>query len=101
MRKADYGKNSSGMSVATLGSMTAAMKAQHILANAAIRTEVTKISDAAGARGCIYGVVFPSAGTPGAARTRWQCDRRRRFMSVVPILPIFWERPRRKILSLR
>ncbi len=61
MRKADYGKNSSGMSVATLGSMTAAMKAQHILANAAIRTEVTKISDAAGARGCIYGVVFPSA----------------------------------------
>lgn len=61
MRKADYGRNSSGTSTAVLGSMTAAIKAQHILANAAIRADVIKISDAAGTRGCIYGVVFPSS----------------------------------------
>ena len=50
--------NSSGMTVAVLGSMTSAMSAQHALASAAIRSEVMKQDG--GGRGCSYGVLFPS-----------------------------------------
>lgn len=50
--------NDDGMTVAMLGSMTAAMTAQRALASAAIRSEVIKQDG--GGRGCSYGVTFPS-----------------------------------------
>ena len=42
-----------------IGSMTQAMKAQSILAEAAIRAHISKISSSGAAGGCAYGVDFP------------------------------------------
>lgn len=44
---------------AVIGSMTQAMKAQSLLADAAIRGGITKISSARTHNGCAYGVEFP------------------------------------------
>ena len=44
---------------AVIGSMTQAMKAQTVLAEAAIRASITKISSSETHNGCAYGVDFP------------------------------------------
>ena len=48
-----------GTCTAVLGSMTLAMRAQAILAEASIRAMVVKVSSAKGTGGCAYGVDFP------------------------------------------
>ena len=48
-----------GTCTAVLGSMTQAMRAQSILAEAAIRSVVVKVSSAGSTGGCAYGVDFP------------------------------------------
>lgn len=48
-----------GPCTAVIGSMTLAMKAQSVLAEAAIRAGVTKISSSETHNGCAYGVEFP------------------------------------------
>lgn len=53
---------------ASLNSMTLAMKAQSVLARAAIRSEVVKLSAAHARRGCAYGIEF-SALQSGNVRT--------------------------------
>ena len=50
--------SASGLCTAVIGSMTQAMKAQTILAEAAIRTSLTKISSGKTTGGCAYGVDF-------------------------------------------
>ncbi len=47
-----------GICTAVIGSMTQAMRAQAVLAEAAIRAGVTKISSAQSHNGCAYGVDF-------------------------------------------
>lgn len=44
--------------VAVIGSMTQAMRAQKILANAAIRTEVIKADSSLTRRGCAYAISY-------------------------------------------
>ncbi len=44
--------------VAVLGSMTQAMRAQRILANAAIRADVIKADSALTKRGCAYAISY-------------------------------------------
>lgn len=44
---------------AVIGSMTQAMRAQTVLAEAAIRANITKISSSQTHNGCAYGVDFP------------------------------------------
>lgn len=51
----------SGTCTAVLGSVTAAMQAQRVLANAAIYVTVTKVSSGTASQGCVYGIVFPCA----------------------------------------
>lgn len=58
-RKAQPSENERGTCTAVLGSMTLAMRAQAILAEASIRAMVVKVSSAKGAGGCAYGVDFP------------------------------------------
>lgn len=53
------GTCSGGTCTAVIGSMTQAMKAQSLLADAAIRGGITKISSAGTHNGCAYGVEFP------------------------------------------
>lgn len=53
------GGNSYGVCTAVIGSMTQAMKAQTVLAEAAIRASLTKISSSRTRGGCAYGVDFP------------------------------------------
>ena len=48
-----------GTCTAVIGSMTQALRAQNLLADAAIRTTVTKISSSEARGGCAYGVDFP------------------------------------------
>ena len=48
-----------GTCTAVIGSMTNAMKAQTILAEAAIRVHISKISSSKATGGCAYGVDFP------------------------------------------
>ena len=48
-----------GTCTAVIGSMTGAMKAQTMLAEAAIRAVVVKVSSAKSTGGCAYGVDFP------------------------------------------
>lgn len=48
-----------GTCTAVIGSMTQAMKAQSLLADAAIRASITKISSSMTHNGCAYGVDFP------------------------------------------
>ncbi len=55
------GEISTGLCTAVIGSMTQAMKAQTILAEAAIRASLTKISSSKATGGCAYGVDFPCA----------------------------------------
>lgn len=57
----DISNSRSGVSscIAVTGSMTGAMKAQSILASAAIHSTVTKVSSSKNSRGCVYGVSFP------------------------------------------
>ena len=49
---------SRGWCMATLGSMTQAMRAQTVLTNAAVRAEVVKTDSARAKRGCAYAVAF-------------------------------------------
>ncbi len=44
---------------AVIGSMTQAMQAQSVLADAAIHVEIAKISSSVTHNGCAYGVDFP------------------------------------------
>lgn len=55
-----------GTCTAVLGSMTQAMRAQSILAEAAIRSVVVKVSSAGSTGGCAYGVDFPCTQTSNA-----------------------------------
>ena len=48
-----------GSCPAVIGSMTQAMRAQGLLAEAAIRSTVVKVSSAKSTGGCAYGVDFP------------------------------------------
>ena len=48
-----------GTCTAVIGSMTQAMRAQSILAEATIRAVVVKVSSAKSTGGCAYGVDFP------------------------------------------
>ena len=48
-----------GSCTAVIGSMTQAMRAQGLLAEAAIRSTVVKVSSAKSTGGCAYGVDFP------------------------------------------
>ena len=48
-----------GSCTAVIGSMTMAMRAQTVLAEAAIRAAVVKVSSAKSMGGCAYGVDFP------------------------------------------
>lgn len=57
----DYPAGMSGMCTAALGSMTKAIQAERVLADASIRCTVTKISSSRNTKGCVYGVVFPCA----------------------------------------
>lgn len=57
-RGEDFG-GASGICTAVIGSMTQAMKAQSVLAEAAIRASLTKISSSKTHNGCAYGVDFP------------------------------------------
>ena len=50
---------SAGICTAVIGSMTMAMRAQSLLAEAAIRASVVKVSSSRGQGGCAYGVDFP------------------------------------------
>ena len=52
-----------GICTAVIGSMTQAMKAQSLLAEAAIRATGTKISSSRTHNGCAYGVDFPCTQT--------------------------------------
>ena len=54
-----YTESTSGSCTAVIGSMTVAMRAQTVLAEAAIRAMVVKVSSAKGTGGCAYGVDFP------------------------------------------
>ena len=58
-----YGQSASlplhGTCTAVIGSMTVTMKAQSLLAEAAIRTSIVKVSSAKATGGCAYGVDFP------------------------------------------
>ncbi len=49
----------STVTIAVVGSMTAALQAQRALSRAAIRTEIVK-SDTEYGRGCGYGVAYPT-----------------------------------------
>ena len=51
--------DTAGICTAVLGSMTQAMGAQTVLAEAAIRTSIVKISSSRTQSGCAYGVEFP------------------------------------------
>ena len=48
-----------GLCTAVVGSMTQAMRARSVLAEAAIRATLTKISSSKTHNGCAYGVDFP------------------------------------------
>lgn len=48
-----------GVCTAVIGSMTQAMKAQSLLADAAIRSTIVKISSTQTHNGCAYGVDYP------------------------------------------
>ncbi len=48
-----------GICTAVIGSMTLSMKAQSVLAEAAIRASLAKISSSRTHNGCAYGVDFP------------------------------------------
>ena len=54
-----YEEASRGTCTAVIGSMTQAMRAQSILAEAAIRAVVVKVSSAKNTGGCAYGVDLP------------------------------------------
>ncbi len=53
------GEDVRGTCTVVLGSVTTAMQAQRVLANAAIFGTVTKISSSTDSRGCAYGIEFP------------------------------------------
>ena len=55
-----------GTCTAVIGSMTQAMRAQTVLAEAAIRAVVVKVSSAKSTGGCAYGVDFPCTQTSNA-----------------------------------
>ena len=47
--------------LAVIGSMTQTIRAQRVLANAAIRAEVVKADEADSRRGCAYALSYPCA----------------------------------------
>ena len=53
------GSFNAGVCTAVIGSMTQAMKAQSLLAEAAIHASLTKISSGRTSGGCAYGIDFP------------------------------------------
>ncbi len=54
-----HSQREAGICTAVIGSMTLAMKAQSVLAEAAIRASLVKISSGRTQNGCAYGVDFP------------------------------------------
>jgi hypothetical protein len=56
--RADPADSVRGTCTAVVGSMTAAMRARTVLAEAAIRVAVVKVSSGGNAGGCAYGVDF-------------------------------------------
>ncbi|MGM9684364.1 MAG: putative Se/S carrier-like protein [Eubacteriales bacterium] len=54
-------KNDYRICFAAIGSVTQAMKAQQVLAGAAVPCEVIKSDSSASRRGCIYGLKFSCA----------------------------------------
>ena len=59
----DRSPASAGICTAVIGSMTLAMRAQSLLAEAAIRASVVKVSSSQSRNGCAYGVDFPCTQT--------------------------------------
>ena len=57
--RTDFTDPDRGSCTAVIGSMTMAMRAQTVLAEAAIRAAVVKVSSAKSTGGCAYGVDFP------------------------------------------
>ena len=55
----EYASGYPGICTAVIGSMTLALKAQNVLAEAAIRASLTKVSSSETHNGCAYGVDFP------------------------------------------
>ena len=53
-----------GVCTAVIGSMTQAMKAQALLAEASVRASITKISSSKNQSGCVYGLDFPCMQKP-------------------------------------
>ncbi len=58
-RDASFAASPRGICTAVVGSMTQAMKAQRVLAEAAIRVNIAKISSHSAHNGCAYGVDYP------------------------------------------
>ena len=54
-------KNTIGECLAVIGSMTKVMRAQGVLAAAAIRAQVINIASKQGSSGCAYALSFPCA----------------------------------------
>ena len=50
-----------GSCQAVFGSMTRTINAQNILADAAIRSDIIKLSQSSGVRGCVYGLSYSCA----------------------------------------
>lgn len=76
-------QKSGGTTVASVGSMTAAIGAQRALARAAIRSEIVKMEESTlgrGSRGCSYGVSFPAAQQSNAQATLSSANIRARFV---------------------
>ena len=57
-----------GVCTAVIGSMTQALKAQALLADASVRTSVTKLSSTKHQTGCVYGLDFPCLQKPNVTR---------------------------------
>ena len=54
-------RKEAGGCVAVIGSMSQAMRAQSVLGNAAIPSDVTKLEASARSRGCVFGVRYSCA----------------------------------------
>ena len=50
-----------GICSATIGSVSAAMRAQQLLASAAIHSNIIKTEGSAAHRGCVYSLAYPCA----------------------------------------
>ena len=57
-----------GECIAVIGSMTRAMRAQSVLAAAAIRVQIVKADSLQGKNGCAYALSYPCAQTENVKR---------------------------------